>query len=66
MAGPRIYPMADLVRSYLRAAGKRRPLLPMRLPGQAAAAVRAGANLSTERATGLLTWEAFLAARVSA
>jgi uncharacterized protein YbjT (DUF2867 family) len=66
IAGPRIYPMADLVRSYLRAAGKRRPLLPVRLPGKAAAAVRAGANLSTERATGLLTWEAFLAARVSA
>ena len=25
MAGPRVYPMADLVRSYLRAVGKRRP-----------------------------------------
>jgi len=41
IAGPRIYPMADLVRSYLRAVGKRRPLLPVRLPGKAAAAVRA-------------------------
>jgi uncharacterized protein YbjT (DUF2867 family) len=66
IAGPRIYPMADLVRAYLRAAGKRRPLLPMRLPGKAAAAVRAGANLSPERAVGLLTWEVFLAARVGA
>ncbi len=66
IAGPRIYPMADLVRGYLRAAGKRRPLLPMRLPGQAAAAVRAGANLAPERATGLLTWEDFLAARLGA
>ncbi len=66
IAGPRIYPMADLVRSYLRAVGKRRPLLPVRLPGKAAAAVRAGANLSNERGVGLLTWEDFLAARVRA
>ena len=58
--------MADLVRGYLRAAGKRRPLLPMRLPGKAAAAIRAGANLAPERAVGLITWEEFLAARVSA
>jgi uncharacterized protein YbjT (DUF2867 family) len=66
IAGPRIYPMADLVRSYLRAAGKRRPLLPVRLPGKAAAAVRAGANLATERAVGHVTWEEFLAARAGA
>jgi uncharacterized protein YbjT (DUF2867 family) len=66
IAGPRVYPMADLVRGYLRAAGKRRPLLPLRLPGKAAAAVRAGANLAPERAAGLLTWEDFLAARVRA
>jgi uncharacterized protein YbjT (DUF2867 family) len=66
IAGPRSYPMTDLVRSYLRAVGKRRPLLPVRLPGKAAAAVRAGANLSNERGVGLLTWEEFLAARVGA
>jgi uncharacterized protein YbjT (DUF2867 family) len=66
IAGPRIYPMADLVRSYLRAVGKRRPLLPVRLPGKAAAAVRAGANLATERAVGHVTWEEFLAARAGA
>jgi uncharacterized protein YbjT (DUF2867 family) len=66
IAGPRAYPMADLVRAYLRAVGKRRPLLPVRLPGKAAAAVRAGANLNNERAVGQLTWEEFLAARVGA
>jgi uncharacterized protein YbjT (DUF2867 family) len=66
IAGPRAYPMADLVRAYLRAVGKRRPLLPVRLPGKAAAAVRAGANLPNERGTGQLTWEEFLAARVGA
>jgi uncharacterized protein YbjT (DUF2867 family) len=66
IAGPRIYPMAGLVRGYLRAAGKRRPLLPVRLPGKGAAAVRSGANLAPERAVGLITWEQFLAARVGA
>ena len=66
IAGPRVYPMAELVRGYLRAAGKRRPLLPVRLPGKATAAVRAGANLATERAVGHVTWEQFLAARLGA
>ena len=34
--------------------------------GAGIAAAVAGANLATERATGVRTWEAFLAARVSA
>ncbi len=37
MGGPRVYEMADLVRGYLRASGKHRPLLPIWLPGQAPA-----------------------------
>ena len=64
LAGPRIYPMAELVQSYLRAAGKRRPVLPVPLPGRAAKAVRDGANLAPERAVGRRTWEEFLADRV--
>ena len=36
LAGPKIYPMAELVKSYLSAAGKRRPLIPVHIPGQAA------------------------------
>jgi len=64
LAGPRIYPMADLVQSYLRAAGMRRPVVPVRLPGHAAEAVRNGANLAPERAVGRRTWEEFLAERV--
>jgi uncharacterized protein YbjT (DUF2867 family) len=65
LAGPRIHEMADLVRGYLRAVGKRRPILPLRLPGRAAAAFRAGANLAPERAVGHRTWEDFLAGRTS-
>src|SRR6266487_1308240 len=64
MAGPRIYPLADLLRGYLRARGRRRPMLPVRLPGQAARAIRAGANLAPQPALGRRTWEDFLAARV--
>ena len=62
--GPRIYRMADLIRGYLRARGKRRLLVPMRIPGKAAAAVRAGALLAPDRAIGKRTWEDFLAERV--
>ena len=65
MAGPRVYAMADLVRGYLRARHKRRLFVPLRLPGQAARAVRAGANLSPERNVGHRTWEDFLAERLS-
>jgi len=64
MAGPRVHTMADLLREYLRARGKRRLLVPVRLPGQAARAVRAGANLAPDRAVGRRTWEDFLADRV--
>jgi uncharacterized protein YbjT (DUF2867 family) len=64
LGGPRIYQMADLVRSYLQATGKRRPILPLRLPGKAAKAFRDGANLSPHRAVGRKTWEDFLKAQV--
>lgn len=66
IAGPRAYGMDELVRSYLRATGRHRLLLPMRQPGGAARALRAGANLAPERAVGRRTWEEFLAERVGA
>jgi uncharacterized protein YbjT (DUF2867 family) len=62
LCGPERYPFADLVRSYLRATSRRRLLLPVRLPGRAAQAFAAGANLATDAATrGTGTWEQFLA-----
>jgi uncharacterized protein YbjT (DUF2867 family) len=64
IGGPRAYDMADLVRSYLRVAGKRRAIVRIPLPGKAAAAIRAGANLAPDRAVGRRTWEDFLAERV--
>jgi uncharacterized protein YbjT (DUF2867 family) len=65
MAGPRVYGVTDLVRGYLRARLKHRLMVPVRLPGKAARAFRAGANLSPDRAVGHRTWEDFLAERVS-
>jgi uncharacterized protein YbjT (DUF2867 family) len=65
MAGPRVYGMAELVRGYLRAHGKHRPIVPVRFPGNAARAFRDGANLAPDRAVGRRTWEDFVAAEVS-
>lgn len=64
IAGPRVETMSELVREYLRARGKHRLLVPVRLPGKAARAYRDGANLSPDRAVGRLTWEDFLAERL--
>ena len=64
MAGPRVYDMADLLRGYLRARRKHRPIVPVPLPGKAARAFRGGANLAPDRAVGHRTWEDFLAAQV--
>jgi uncharacterized protein YbjT (DUF2867 family) len=66
LAGPKVYPMAELIRGYLRACGKRRPLLPVRIPGKAGRAYRAGDNLTLHGAiTGTRTWETFLAERIT-
>jgi uncharacterized protein YbjT (DUF2867 family) len=61
IGGPRVYEMAELVRSYLRASGKHRWIIPAPVVGKAAAAIRAGANLRPDRAIGRKTWEEFLA-----
>jgi uncharacterized protein YbjT (DUF2867 family) len=64
MGGPRVYEMAELIRGYLHTRNKRRPMLPIRLPGKAARAIRAGANLPRDGALGRRTWEQYLAERV--
>jgi uncharacterized protein YbjT (DUF2867 family) len=66
IAGPRVHTLSELIRDYLRARGKHRLLVPVRLPGKAARAYREGANLSPDRAVGRLTWEDFLAQRLGA
>ena len=66
MGGPQVYGAADLFRGYLRAnKRRRRPIVPVWLPGKAAHAFRAGANLAPEQAVGHRTWEEFLTERLS-
>jgi uncharacterized protein YbjT (DUF2867 family) len=65
IAGPRVYEMAELLRGYLRASHRHRLIIPVWMPGKAARAYRAGANLNPDRAVGRRTWEDFLADRVS-
>jgi len=60
LAGPRVYEMSELLRGYLQSRRKHRLLVPVRFPGKAAGAVRAGANLAPDRAVGTRTWEEFL------
>jgi uncharacterized protein YbjT (DUF2867 family) len=66
MGGPQVYGAADLFRGYLRASKRRRrPIVQVWLPGKAARAFRAGANLAPEQAVGHRTWEEFLTERLS-
>ncbi|HEU5110439.1 MAG TPA: NAD(P)H-binding protein [Micromonosporaceae bacterium] len=64
LAAERVVEESGLPWTTLRAAGRRRLVLPVRLPGRAARAFRDGANLAPEHATGRRTWEAFLATAV--
>ena len=66
IAGPKVYDAAELLRGYLRATHRRRPIIPIVLPGKAARAMLGGANLAPDRAVGRRPWEEFLAERVSA
>ena len=66
LAGPKVYGIADLIRGYLRARGKHRFMMPVRMPGKVGRAYRAGENLSLEgAAVGKRTWEDFLAQRIA-
>lgn len=64
IAGPKVYRTDELIGEYLRASHKRRPIMPVWLPGKAARAVRSGVILSPDRAIGRRTWEEFLTERV--
>ncbi|WP_157249508.1 SDR family oxidoreductase [Nonomuraea typhae] len=61
LAGPTVYGLADLLTGYLAATGRRRLTLPIRMPGKAGRAYRAGDNLTADGERGARTWEAFLA-----
>ncbi|GAA1546945.1 NAD(P)H-binding protein [Streptomyces albidochromogenes] len=66
LGGPEVRELPDLARAYLRASGRRRPLLNVRLAGKAYQGFRVGGHLTPQRALGKVTFEQFLAVRFPA
>jgi hypothetical protein len=64
LGGPRVERFEDLMRAYLTARGHRRPVLPLPIPGRAAAGFRAGHHLAPDHATGVRTFADDLATRI--
>ncbi|WP_030412061.1 SDR family oxidoreductase [Streptomyces sp. NRRL S-1448] len=63
MGGPEVLDARELVRATLDAGGRRRLLMPVRVPGKVGAALRRGENLTPENAVGVGTYGEFLAER---
>ncbi|MGW3041259.1 SDR family oxidoreductase [Kitasatospora sp. NPDC001159] len=63
VGGPQARPYRELAEAYLRAAGRRRVLLPLRVPGAVGRALRAGGLTTPERAVGRGSFEEALARR---
>ncbi len=61
VGGPEIIDARDLARTYAASIGARKGIWPIRLPGRAFAAFRAGNNLTPERAVGVQTFSEYLA-----
>jgi len=64
LGGPEIRPIAELARAWLSWTGKRRAVLPVRVPGTIGANLRAGAQPTPQHADGHRTFEEYLAERV--
>ncbi|MET0234918.1 MAG: NAD(P)H-binding protein [Kibdelosporangium sp.] len=62
IAGPHVHALRDLARMYLRATGRRRPVVPFGLPGKAFREFKAGHNLAPGQAVGRITFADQLAA----
>jgi len=63
LGGPEVLDLRHLARVYLDITGRRRGLLPLRLPGRTARAFRAGLHLASEPG-GRRTWAEFLTERL--
>ncbi|GIH90461.1 SDR family oxidoreductase [Planobispora siamensis] len=62
LGGPEVLGAAEIARIYLRATGRRRPVLPVPIPGRVFAAFRGGVHMVPGRRDGRVTFEKFLAA----
>jgi uncharacterized protein YbjT (DUF2867 family) len=63
MGGPQIHEFADLAKRWARAAGKRRLVLALPLPGALGRFLRSGALCTPEHKDGTITFDQWLAAR---
>jgi len=61
IAGPAIHSARELARMFLHATGRRRLVVPVRLPGRTFRAYREGGNLAPDCATGRITFADHLA-----
>ena len=61
VGGPEVRDFRSFAEAYRAAAGSRRPIVPVRLPGATFHAFRAGANLVPGRPYGTVTFERHLA-----
>ncbi|HEY8372059.1 MAG TPA: SDR family oxidoreductase [Pseudonocardiaceae bacterium] len=62
LGGPEVREMTDLARVFLSATGRRRRVVPVRLPGATFRGYRQGGHLAPEHADGRITFEQYLAA----
>ena len=60
LGGPQVRPMADLARTWLAATGRRRVVLPVRLPGAVVRGYRRGEHLAPDHAEGRITFQEYL------
>ncbi|TNC28936.1 SDR family oxidoreductase [Amycolatopsis alkalitolerans] len=60
MGGPEVRDSRELARACLAAVGRTKPVVALSLPGKAARAFRAGANLTPAHADGKVTFEQYL------
>ena len=64
--GPEVLAATGLASAWLRASGRRRPIVRVPVPGSLGRAFRPGANLCPEHADGRRTWQEFLDTSVGA
>lgn len=63
LGGPEVRTLDSLARAYLKATGRRRAVVSLRLPGRTFRALRAGGHLAPGRGAGKGTFEEYLAGR---
>ncbi len=60
IGGPEVLTLGEMARVWLKARGQRRLMVPLPLPGKAAAAFRQGLNTCPDHAYGTISWQTWL------